>query len=276
MLLSRGFSLVELMIALALGAVVSLAIIQIMVGSSVTQQLNRALASTQENGRFVMHRLRQDILHAGRYDELSGNFDLNADIAEESIFVRQRPLVLPNTFTSQPTMGIANASHGKNDQLVLTGQQSRDCRGYHLGYGGNTEFPVVNHYYIQNNVLRCRGFDLRVLRGQKAAVGHNNHNSIALLEGVESFQVMYGLGDINNGRVIRYVNAENVTDPARVVALRLALLLRSPESINVANTHSYRLLDAGLVTPSEPFIYRQFETTVSLRNTRYQVRLGGV
>ncbi|MEC7452439.1 MAG: prepilin-type N-terminal cleavage/methylation domain-containing protein, partial [Pseudomonadota bacterium] len=47
----QGFSLVELMITLTLGLVISGAIIQVLVSSSVTNKLNQAVAQVQESGR---------------------------------------------------------------------------------------------------------------------------------------------------------------------------------------------------------------------------------
>ena len=48
----QGFSLVELMITLTLGLVISGAIIQVLVSSSVTNKLNQAVAQVQESGRL--------------------------------------------------------------------------------------------------------------------------------------------------------------------------------------------------------------------------------
>jgi type IV pilus assembly protein PilW len=270
----QGFSLVEMMIALSLGAVLSLAVIQIMTASAITQELNRALASTQDNGRFIMHRLRTETMHTGRYDALSGSLNRSVDTVEEAAFIRRHPLIMPGDFSSRSSLGSQNNTQ---DTLVVSHQATRDCRGYVLGYDGIEEFPVVNEFFVEDNVLRCRGFDLRVLRGMRTAVGHNSHSSIALLDGVVSFQVMYGLGDRLSGQITRYVNASNMTDPTEVVALRLALLLQSPESINVDNTHTFKLLDADAIRPAGPFVYRQFETNILLRNTRFVVgELGGV
>ena len=49
-----GFTLIEIMIALALGLVISAAVIQVLVSNSMTDKLNRAVASTQESGRYVI------------------------------------------------------------------------------------------------------------------------------------------------------------------------------------------------------------------------------
>lgn len=63
----HGFSLVELMITLTLGLVISGAVIQVLVSSSVTNKLNQAVAQVQESGRFIMARLSAEFYEVGRY-----------------------------------------------------------------------------------------------------------------------------------------------------------------------------------------------------------------
>ena len=271
---AQGFTLVEVMIALSLGAVISLAVIQVMISNSVTEKLNRALTSVQENGRFGMLRLQQDVLLAGRYDPLSADLNRSVDIAEESFFVRQHPVVLPSEFSSRATLGINDGADGSNDRLVVIGQHDLDCRGYHLGYGTGEEFPVVNEYFVEDDTLKCRGFDLRVLRGLRTAVGHNNHAAYSLLDGVESFQVLYGIDALNNGRVSQYVSADNVAAAENVIAIRIGLLLKSTDAINVNNTQAFAVLNEAPVSPVSTHVYRQFENTILLRNMKYYVEGG--
>ena len=76
----RGFSLVELMITLTLGLVISGAIIQVLVSSSVTNKLNQAVAQVQESGRFIMGRLSAEFYEVGRYDQITANVDTSVDI----------------------------------------------------------------------------------------------------------------------------------------------------------------------------------------------------
>ena len=271
---AQGFTLVEVMIALVLGAIISLAIIQIMISNSVTERLNRALTSVQENGRFGMLRLQQNVLLAGRYDPLSTDLNRSVDITEEYFFVRQHPVVLLNELRLRATLGITDGADGSNDRLVVLGQHDLDCRGYHLGYLTGEEFPVVNEYFVEKGTLKCRGFDLRVLRGLRTAVGHNNHAAYSLLDGVESFQVLYGIDALNDGRVSQYVNADNVVMPKNVIAIRIGMLLKSTEEINVNNTQAFAVLDEPPVVPVSSHVYRQFENTILLRNMKYYVQRG--
>lgn len=63
--LARGFSLVELMVAILIGLIISIGVVQIFSATRVTYQLDESLARAQENGRFALEFLHQDIRHAG-------------------------------------------------------------------------------------------------------------------------------------------------------------------------------------------------------------------
>lgn len=62
---NRGFSLVELMVALVLGLVIGAAVIQMFLASKTTYRLQDAMARVQENGRFAVNFLAGDIRMAG-------------------------------------------------------------------------------------------------------------------------------------------------------------------------------------------------------------------
>jgi len=56
-----GLTLVEVMIALALGLILTLGAVQIFVSSKQGYRANEALARIQENGRYALHFIKQDI-----------------------------------------------------------------------------------------------------------------------------------------------------------------------------------------------------------------------
>jgi len=56
---------VELMIALLIGLIISIGVVQIFGATRATYQLDESLARAQENGRFALEFLSQDIRHAG-------------------------------------------------------------------------------------------------------------------------------------------------------------------------------------------------------------------
>lgn len=62
---SGGFSLIEIMIALTLGLLLSIGIISLFDGTSRTNKLQNGLAQLQENGRFAVMKIEQDMRMLG-------------------------------------------------------------------------------------------------------------------------------------------------------------------------------------------------------------------
>lgn len=60
-----GFSLLELMVALALGLLLSVGILSLFQGTSHTNKVQNGLARLQENGRFAVTRMQNDLRMAG-------------------------------------------------------------------------------------------------------------------------------------------------------------------------------------------------------------------
>jgi type IV pilus assembly protein PilW len=61
----KGFSLVELMVAITLGLLLTAGMLQLFQGSRVTFSTNDALARVQENGRFALELLKRELREAG-------------------------------------------------------------------------------------------------------------------------------------------------------------------------------------------------------------------
>ncbi|WP_416307577.1 PilW family protein [Neptunicella sp. SCSIO 80796] len=277
----QGFSLIELMISLVLGLMISGAIVQVLVSNQVTERLNRSMASTQESGRFIMTRLRAELLTTGRYDPIDANLERSVDVVSEASFVKNHPIILPGDFANALDLGSLQGASGANDTLVAGMQGGQDCRGYKLGYLGDQEFYVVNEYYVEDNKLKCRGFDGRVLRGQRAAVGNNGDAAFTLLDDVYGFQVVYGVSNSaltnnNSGRPVRYVTANllpaEIAGGSQVVAIQIAILLKGEGEVYIEQVPTFKLLNETEITPSDHGLYKQFETTISFRNVKNFLR----
>ncbi|MCC2605482.1 PilW family protein [Planctobacterium marinum] len=276
-----GFSLVEVMISLTVGLILTAGVIQIVVSSQVTEGLNRAMAEAQENGRYIMGRLRNELITTGRYDTLDPDLDTSVDVVEEAAFLQNRPVVLAGDFSNRESLGSVQGSSGGNDTLVIAKQGLRDCRGYKLGYATDAEFFVVNEYFVEDGTLKCRGFDGRVLRGQKVASGNNGDAAFTLLDNVLSFQVVYGIsaspanGDVT-GQPLSYITADQLdaqrTAGANVVSLRIAIVVEGQGDVKIDTPPTFKLLNEASFTPSDHGLYKKFEATISLRNMKHYVR----
>ncbi|WP_242112390.1 PilW family protein [Luteimonas aquatica] len=62
-----GLSLIELMIALLIGTILMLGLLQVFSASRASYQLSEGLSRTQENGRFALDYLQRDIRMAGHF-----------------------------------------------------------------------------------------------------------------------------------------------------------------------------------------------------------------
>ncbi|MFT7688194.1 MAG: type IV pilus assembly protein PilW [Candidatus Azotimanducaceae bacterium] len=82
--LSKGFSLVELMISLALGSIVSAGVVQLFVANSETQSLLIGQSRMQESARFSLAFIAREVRQAGYRGCYSGTDALNSTILPES------------------------------------------------------------------------------------------------------------------------------------------------------------------------------------------------
>jgi type IV pilus assembly protein PilW len=104
----RGFSLVELMVALTISLVILAAISQIFVASRSTYTLEEGLARTQEAGRFAMEFLTQDI-------RMAGYAGCNSQLPSTSINNVAQPATTAYQFLAGGIRGYRYAGTGSNN-----------------------------------------------------------------------------------------------------------------------------------------------------------------
>lgn len=87
----RGLSLIELMIAMLIGTILMLGLIQVFAASRASYKLSEGLARVQENGRFAVDFLQRDIRMAGHFG-----------CVNDQAHARQNPSGLGTTFGGAP------------------------------------------------------------------------------------------------------------------------------------------------------------------------------
>ena len=152
---SRGFGLVELMVALAIGLVMIAAMVALFVGTS---RNNREMATTTsmiENGRFSIQLLEGDIVHAGFWGTFVPDFD-NATFIDVPADV---PATVPDPCLAYPPAGwnvdyvnglLGIPVQGYDDVQVADDPVCADVVGDADGIPGpdilpNTDMLVVRH-----------------------------------------------------------------------------------------------------------------------------------
>lgn len=247
----RGFSLVELMIALLLGSLITIAALELFSSNRRTFQLQQGLTDVQEQGRFGLDYISRQLRMLGyEDDDLGIGSDAGlvlTDITEGSV-----------TYSGS-TNGTGNPG---NDRLTFSRHGNIgdvDCEGDAL----STAKLLVNTYWVQNSELRCMG---------NADAGTTG---ISILSGVDSFQVLIGIDDNQDNvpAATRYKTLNNVTAGTdQIATVRVGMVLQATQDLPTPATSKDILLLDRLLTSSgggpveEPAIRRVFVTTVRVRN----------
>lgn len=130
---ARGFSLVELMVALTLGAFLIGAVITAFVAARTTATETETLSRAQENVRFASDYLIRDIRNAGFRDEASLAFAQTGELGQDGYFAAI-----------------------ENEKLVVRYFGRGNCGGQFTGSGLR---GVENHYSVVGGNLVCQGGD---------------------------------------------------------------------------------------------------------------------
>ncbi len=203
----QGLSLVELMVAMVLGLLITAAVVQLFLTNRQTFNLQQGIASVQEQGRFAVDFLSKEIMGAG-YGNVAAPVKFTETEGEEG--------------SEDGTLhDVLHILVGVNEDDPDKGP--KDCSGGVLNEtseGTITPAETFKRYYVNveadgNGVLMCEDSD---------------GSSVVLIDNVEAFQVLYGVAiRQNNSTTYRYLPRDNVSNTDEVVSVRFAILLASDE-----------------------------------------------
>lgn len=208
---SLGFGLIEVMVALVLGVMLVLGITQIFLSARVSYLSQLSSAQMQEDARYVLSKLAQQIRMAGMF----GCLPLTRVVDVPAAF--QTPISWDGAADSGALRMISadvGLQAGKPDWTVVS-----DCKARTKVYSGaywalspgEIAFPVRHVVYrFDNGQLRT---------------GLNN---AVLLDNVAAFDVSFGMASSSQAQaVVRYERIP--VDSANIRSVKIALLLRDPK-----------------------------------------------
>lgn len=212
---SRGFGLIELMIALTIGLIVVLGVAQIFISAKNTFVSQNAASVMQEDARFVLSKMIQEIRMVGMFGCLATITDASStgDFNASQI----TPVSWDNTALK---LTLVTADVGSSGG-VPTWTVVSDCRtsataytGVRAAAAGQLAFPVrrLAYTFSGGQLLMSTG------TGTAAAVLVNN---------VSAFNVTFGMASSATD-IAAASYTSNPTDPTRIRSVRLTLTLTDP------------------------------------------------
>jgi type IV pilus assembly protein PilW len=215
---SRGFGLIELLIALVLSLIVVLGVAQVFIAAKDTYVSQNAAANMQEDARFVLSKMIQEIRMVGMFGCLATITD--ASSAGDFIAGQATPISWDNA-NLKLTLVTADvgASGGTPTWTVVS-----DCRNTATAYtgartpaSGQLAFPIRRLIYsLKNNQLTM-------------GAGSGTPTQAVLVDNVSAFNVSFGLASSATD-VAASSYSSNPSDPARIRSVRLTLTLRDPNA----------------------------------------------
>ncbi|MGE8144547.1 PilW family protein [Pseudomonas frederiksbergensis] len=215
---NRGFGLIELLIALVLSLIVVLGVAQVFISAKNTYISQNTAAGMQEDARFVLSKMIQEIRMVGMFGclgtvtDASSTGDFNAS--------QIAPISWDN---ANLKLTLVTADVGSNGGTP-TWTVLSDCRNSATAYtdfrtpaSGQMAFPIRRLIYSFNNN--------QLLMGS----GHGTPTQAVLVNNVSAFGVLFGVATSTSDVVASSYSA-NPANPALIRSVRLTLTLFDPNN----------------------------------------------
>lgn len=281
-----GVTLIELMIAMALGIGLTLAVINIVMVTNRSSSLADGLSQSQETGRFALSYMSKAIQMAGY---TTGTDEINP-------FIEICPA---NNYalghcTYDKTGGYdysTPAQPERGDRIALTRQVSvtdnKNCAGQDINTASKpnnitADTIVIDTFWVEEDSsgepnLYCLTYlDPAVITN---APNSFEKNKQPIANGITAMHVLYGYSEApdpgKNRNVTRYIAANelpvdpvtNRVDWKRVYSVRLAILTHSYEESSLKKkVRGYVLMDSEPYTYNDSFSRQIFTTTIARKN----------
>ena len=279
----NGYTLVELMVALALGLIIVAAAVQLLISGQSTLTYQKAIENIQDNANFGMNYIAADLRQT--------NLDLGARAMGNSkvsgLIVKKENY--PTGMTTED-LPLSSASTGatlatvKSDVLVIQYKAAQangfDCEGKEIT---STNVIVVQKYFIRENqnnkngdlVLACAAgrYDSSSDKPELTGLSDTAIGQV-VLQRVDQFKVLVGV--VNSSDQMSYLTLNEFQaagNTIRPVTLQIGVLIRSVDNAG-ANTvipKEYTLLNTAytVTNPSKvtgKFLRVPIEQAVAIRN----------
>lgn len=247
----RGFSIVELLVALLIAMVVLLVVSQVYVGAITTQRAQTDVMRLNESARFAFDVISRELRLAGfsnvwqigsSAEDLCSTSSAGPALAAVNDPTSINPAAPSASLTSQsPLISIYSPAANRFNDVVRVryyGESSTttapilDCQGYPVAVGQ----LVQDTLFVASDPNNNNEPTLFCYTDNPTPVNANHPGRIAMVAGVESLQLLYGQDTDADGIIDRHVPANLITSGGRtvddVLSVKVSVLVRSPNAVS--------------------------------------------
>lgn len=273
----QGLTLIEIMVALLIGAFLLAGVIQVFIVNKQTYRVQENLSRMQENGRFAIDYLNRYIRLAGYITTKSLNDIRYKDLSRNSTTGQNDGSSITSAlFGNSGNKAIAGTNGdglNSSDSITVRYQadppadgQMDDCLGNTVS-SPNGDVIVANRFFLKADASNSNQPTLYCEPQPKTDPAEQ-----PVISGVENMQIRYcapaDSTDTNIGCVLA---GNDVSDWNQIQSVRVSLLLRSADDNLVTQPQPYQFDINGdgvneTITPSDKRLRRVFTTTIAVRN----------
>lgn len=238
-----GFTLVELILVMTLTALLITGLVQIASAASSSTLLQRNQAQIQENARLAINQLSAVIRQAG----------FNPRPWDEDF----QPLGLSEYSLDQLTVS--------SDRLVILGWSDTNCFNNlndKLNDSGEPAFFIREFQFDLNG---SKGLTQQCRYGPSPGSLVTQIRRQGLVQGVESFQVLFGDDPGLDGSIDTWVRAGNWSNPQNIRGVRVGLLLVGEDPVTEGKPVVLSILDSIVRKRADGHLRRVVQFTNAFR-----------
>lgn len=260
---SQGLSLIELMIAMAIGLVLTLAMTHLLTANRTSYSTVLSQAQIAENGRAALYLVGSVVRLAGYWDDNNYRKQFAAEAGFKSdAVVTGKDNDSTETDVVDGTDTVSVRLGGAEDEGIMT------CNGTKIS---ETQMAVQRLYLgpaagsERVPTLYCEITIYAFNAAMGTMTSPQKTETVPLINGIENMQLLYGMGDSNK---LQLLPASKVTDWTKVTSVSVAFLATSGDNVpGTGVSRSYKLFDETVKGVADGRPRRVMEQVIMLRNT---------
>lgn len=288
-----GFTLIELMISLVLGLLISAAVIQVYIVNTRTVTIQQSASEVQDSTIFALQSLEDHIRIANLGNPITSINDMTNHggivLTPSNLGTANKTdaSFLTNSASSKDWTGVSNITGVDSDQLTIqykniTPNDLYDCQGGEIK-AGSTDW-IVERYFVrlatnasakasgvQDLVLACAAG--RVSGDGTVVSGFDGIGSV-IVPGIDQFKILLGIKlDIDKLTYIAPSTYLGLTEKPPINTVKLGVIIRSSTPlITDTDQTNFTVLGTSQTlkadTVRRKHYRRSYESTILLRNAR--------